>query len=88
MSTSPTTMWNSLSRHNYVLGQKDAEEIAAALTVELDGHKRVWLTYELDNASRYRDLFENVLERQYERCSSDASIRNVIIELYQLDGCS
>ena len=75
-------------RHNYVLGQKDAEEIAAALTVELDGHKRVWLTYELDNASRYRDLFENVLERQYERCSSDASIRNVIIELYQLDGCS
>ena len=75
-------------RHNYVLGQKDAEEIAAALTVELDGHKRVWLTFELDNASRYRDLFENVLERQYERCSSDTGIRNVIIELYQLDGCS
>ncbi len=75
-------------KHNYALDQKSADEIAATLGKDLAGRERVWLTYELDNAGRYQALFESVLAQQYERCSQDAGIRDVIIELYQFNGCS
>ena len=75
-------------KHNYILGQNSDEEVTATLAADLTGHERVWLTYELDNAERYRALFENVLAQQYERCARDTSITNVIIELYQIAGCS
>ncbi len=74
-------------QHTYVLQQLSDAEISATLAERFAGHRRIWLTYELDNTARFQELYQDALALAHLRCFRDRTLAKVSIELYQRPGC-
>ena len=73
--------------HTYALGQLSDEQISAALARQFADYNRIWLSYEVDNSTRYHRLYHVALTRQHDRCFRDRTLATVSIDLYQRAGC-